>query len=486
VNLITSAAGLQVPALTAEQRSWTYGELSVASDELAAEIKSSAKTLTRPVAHVFGLEAAGALAVHAIATSGLPLVLGHPSWTPAERDVFIDAVNPSLILSPAGWDWVSDGWSERRITLPNFDPVSLWSRTIDTSSRDSTLALSDGTDVAIWTSGSGGKPKLVCHSWSALTRNADEANKRLCFGTGHTWLATLAWSHIGGLGVLLRTARVGSTLAFGPSRFEAKGVLEAIEKWAASHVSLVPAMLQAMLDIEPSPPQSLEVVLIGGAATSPSLTERALSSGWPIALTYGMTEAGSQVSVAPPAEVARGNGSVGPPLSCIDVRIASPEAASAAGLAHGEIELSGSTLFLGYGGDTLRDPLSWFSTGDLGYLDDSGCLRVTGRRSDQIITGGVNVDPDEVEDALLHHPDVVEACVLGIPDDTWGEVVTAVIVGDGRDLVRRVDTWIRDQLSSPKTPRRLFIVEELPRTVNGKVDRTRVRSRIMAATKDRI
>jgi len=484
VNLITPAAGLQEPALTAGQRSWTYGELSVASDELAAEIKSSVETLRRPVAHVFGLEAAGALAVHAIATSGLPLVLGHPSWTPAERNVFIDAVNPSLILSPAGWDWVSDGWSERRIVLPNFDPVSLWSRTSDTNSQDSTLVLSDGTDVAMWTSGSGGKPKLVCHSWSALTRNADEANKRLCFSTGHTWLATLAWSHIGGLGVLLRTARAGSTLAFGPSRFKAKRVLEAIEKWKASHVSLVPAMLQAILDIEPSPPQSLEVVLIGGAATPPSLTERALSAGWPIALTYGMTEAGSQVSVAPPVEVARGGGSVGPPLSCINVRIASPEVTSAGSSDHGEIELSGSTLFLGYGGDTPRDPVSWFSTGDLGFFDDSGCLCVTGRRSDQIITGGVNVDPDEVEAALLRHPDVVEVCVLGIPDDTWGEVVTAVIVGDGRDLTRRVDTWVRDQLSSPKTPRRLFVVEELPHTVNGKVDRTRVRSRIMAATKD--
>ena len=87
---------------------------------------------------------------------------------------------------------------------------------------------------------------------------------------------------------------------------------------------------------------------------------------------------------------------------------------------------------------------------------------------------------------MRRHPDVVEACVLGIPDDTWGEVVTAVIVGGGRDLTHRVDTWIRDQLSSPKTPRRLFVVEELPHTANGKVDRTEVRARIMAATKDRI
>ncbi len=486
MNLIPPATGLKRPALTAGPRSWTYGELSLASDELAAEIKSSAQTLTRPVAHVFGLEAAGALAVHAIATSGLPLVLGHPNWTPSEQGAFIDAVNPSLILSPAGWNWVSDGWSERPIVLPNFDPVSLWSRTSDVSSQNSTLVLSDGTDVAIWTSGSGGKPKLVCHSWSALIRNADEANKRLCFSMGDTWLATLAWSHIGGLGVLLRTARARSTLAFGPSRFKAKRVLEAIEKSQVSHVSLVPAMLQALLDIAPPLPQSLEVVLIGGAATPPSLTERALSAGWPIALTYGMTEAGSQVSVAPPAEVAEGDGSVGPPLSCVNVRIASPEATSAGGSAHGEIELSGPTLFLGYGGDTPRDPASWFSTGDLGFFDDSGCLCVTGRRSDQIITGGTNVDPDEVEAVLRRHPDVVEACVLGIPDDTWGEVVTAVIVGGGRDLTRRVDTWIRDQLSGPKTPRRLFVVEELPHTVNGKVDRTQVRSRIMAATKDRI
>ena len=486
MKLIGPTAGFEAPALTAQRNSCTYGELSVASDELAAEIRSAVSASVRPVAHIFDLDVSGALAVHAVAASGSPLVLGHPGWTQSERGVFINAVDPSLILTPVGADWMGDGWTERRVTLPKFEPVSLWSRAIESASRHSPLALPDGTDVAIWTSGSGGEPKLVCHAWSSLTHNADASNERLSFGADSTWLATLAWSHIGGLGVLLRTARVGSTLAFGPSRFKARRVFEAIERCGASHVSLVPAMLRAMLEMGKSAPQSLEVALIGGAATPPSLTEWAIESGWPIALTYGLTEAGSQVAVAPPAEVYGGSGSVGLPLPCVDVRIAPQEGIKTDDPGHGIIELTGPTLFLGYGGDEPRDPLSWFSTDDLGYFDDAGCLRVTGRRSDQILTGGVNVDPTEVEAALVHHPDVVEACVLGMPDDTWGEVVTAVIVGDGTDLARRVGTWIRDRFSGPKTPRRWLVVERLPRTANGKIDRPRVRSLIMTESKDEI
>ena len=186
-----------------------------------------------------------------------------------------------------------------------------------------------------------------------------------------------------------------------------------------------------------------------------------------MALTYGMTEASSQVATATADEVATRPGCVGTPLDGVEVRIAEDE----------EVLVRGPTLATAYlDGTTLVDHEGWYHSGDLGRLDGDGNLWITGRRTDRIVSGGVNVDAAEVEDVLRGHPSVVEACVAGVPDDEWGEVVAAWVVPvEGEFDVDDVDAWLRQRLAGPKRPRRWVVESTLPLNANGKVDRSLVR-----------
>jgi acyl-CoA synthetase (AMP-forming)/AMP-acid ligase II len=145
----------------------------------------------------------------------------------------------------------------------------------------------------------------------------------------------------------------------------------------------------------------------------------------------------------------------------------------------GELLVRGATVAAAYVGsaEPLQDAAGWLHTGDLGELDADGHVRVTGRRSDRIVTGGVNVDPAEVEDILRTHPGVHDVSVVGLPDAEWGEVVAAAAVrrpGLYPDPAA-LESHARARLTSAKIPRRIVFLEDLPRNPNGKVDREAVR-----------
>jgi len=237
-----------------------------------------------------------------------------------------------------------------------------------------------------------------------------------------------------------------------------------------THASLVPTQLLRLLearDDRPAPP-TFRCALVGGAHAPPQLVARALDAGWPLALTYGMTEMTSQVATAPPDLVRRKPGAVGAPLEGVELRIAGD----------GEILVRGATLARGLMGPTraLTDDAGWYHTGDLGRLDEEGHLWVTGRCSDRIVSGGVTVDPREVEAVLRAHPAVVDVCVVGLPDAEWGEkVVAAVVPVEGAFDLEDVDGWSRARLGAPRRPRRWLLVDALPLNANGKVDRGEVR-----------
>ncbi len=146
----------------------------------------------------------------------------------------------------------------------------------------------------------------------------------------------------------------------------------------------------------------------------------------------------------------------------------------------GEIATRGPTRAIGYVGDdvgSLADPDGWYRTGDLGYVDDEGDLWITGRRIDRIVSGGMTVDAVEVEEALRGHSAVIDACVVGVADEEWGEMVGAwvePVLGDFD--VEEVELYLRGRLSAPKLPRVWHVEGGLPRNANGKVDRERVRN----------
>jgi len=324
--------------------------------------------------------------------------------------------------------------------------------------------------AVFWTSGTEGRPRGVAISYRNLAASALASRARLELAREDGWLASLSPAHVGGLALVTRALLIGCRLVV-VGAFDAARTLELVADGAVTHASLVPTQLLRLLDLsgDGSPPDTFRCALIGGAHAPVALVRRALDAGWPLALTYGMTEATSQVATAPPALTRRKPGTVGKPLDGIDVGIA-PD---------GEILVRGPTVAMGYLGAEVTDvvaPDGWLHTGDIGRLDDEGDLWVTGRRADRIVTGGVTVDAVEVEEALRAHPSVADACVVGLPDAEWGERVAAWVVPQDHDFdAEALGVFLRGRLSGPKLPRALHLDGELPRNPNGKVDRAAVR-----------
>jgi len=323
----------------------------------------------------------------------------------------------------------------------------------------------------VFTSGSSGTPRGAVltagnHFWSA-------AASALLLGVRpeDSWLACLPLHHVGGLAILLRSVLAGTTVVL-HERFDPERVNRAIDAHGVTVVSVVANMLHRMLDARgPRPyPPTLRCVLVGGGPVPVALLERARAHGVPVAPTYGLTEAASQVATLPPYAVHDKPGSVGAPLLPTQVRIAAGERPAAAGEV-GEIRLSGPTLTTGYVNATLDvDEAGWLRTRDLGWCDEAGFLHVVGRADDTIISGGENVHPRDVEIALESHPAVVEACVFGVPDERWGEGVAAWVQVRAGAVVTadELTTHARQTLAGFKVPRRIRIVADLPRSPAGK------------------
>jgi O-succinylbenzoic acid--CoA ligase len=324
------------------------------------------------------------------------------------------------------------------------------------------------------------------HLWSAVG-----SAFRLGTDPQDRWLLCMPLYHVGGMAIVLRCCLYGTTVIL-QERFDPVAVNQALDTQGVTLVSLVPTMLHRLLEArgERPLPATLRCILVGGAAAPPSLLEKCLALGWPLATTYGLTEAASQVATATPAQVRRKPGTAGKPLMFTQVRIVGEDGEELPPGEIGEIVVSGPTVMRGYysaqrsAGGAQRAAVSDqrsvighpLHTGDLGYLDEEGDLWVVQRRADLIVTGGENVYPAEVEGVLLAHPGVEEACVVGIADPEWGQrVAAAVVVRPGARLTEEeLIAFCRQRLAGYKQPRLLRFVKGLPRTASGKVDRAAV------------
>jgi o-succinylbenzoate---CoA ligase len=253
----------------------------------------------------------------------------------------------------------------------------------------------DAPAIVVRTSGTTSAPKAVELTYGNWLWSAIGSAVALGHPPGERWLAALPMTHVGGLSILLR-AVIGATTVLLHDRWSTERVLAALD--GATMVSVVPTTLARLLDAGLREPRALRWALLGGAPIPPGLLDRARAAGVPVAPTYGLTEACSQVAT------------FGVPLFCTRVEVD----------AAGEVLVSGPTVAPS-AGPVLR-------TGDLGTLGAGGRLRITGRRADTIVTGGENVAPAAVEAVLEAHPAVAEAGVRGRPDPEWGEAVVATVV----------------------------------------------------------
>jgi o-succinylbenzoate---CoA ligase len=309
----------------------------------------------------------------------------------------------------------------------------------------------DASATLLHTSGTTADPKPVALTVGNWTWNALGSAVALGLDPQDRWLCTLPLSHVGGLAILLRSAIYGTTVVL-HERFDTEAVLTAIERDQVTLVSLVPTTLERLLDAGLKAPNPLRVALIGGGPLPPVLAAQAQEAGIPVAQTYGMTEACSQVTTSLPGEPA----TAGRPLVGQRLAIADDD----------EILVAGPTVAPG-----AADPDGWLHTGDCGTLDAQGRLIVTGRKADTIVSGGENVAPAEVEAALLAHPAVADAGAYGRPDPEWGEAVVAtVVLHDGSQAeAEELRAHVASQLARFKVPKEIAFALKLPRTASGKL-----------------
>ncbi|HTA05811.1 MAG TPA: AMP-binding protein [Solirubrobacteraceae bacterium] len=316
----------------------------------------------------------------------------------------------------------------------------------------------DAPAVVIHTSGTSSAPKPIELTYGNLLWSALGSAVALGVDPDERWLCALPLSHVGGLSILVRSAIYGTTAVI-HERFETERVLRALRDEDITLVSVVATTLARLLDAGLDQPAALRCALTGGGPVPAALVARAAKAGVPVSMTYGLTESCSQVTTAPIAALDEGDLGAGPPLFCTRVCCAED----------GEILVAGPTVAPG----ALASD-GWLHTGDLGVLDEQGRLSVTGRKADTIVTGGENVAPSEVEAVLEAHPDVLEAAVVGRPDEEWGEAITAIVVlrdghasGDGDAALR---AHCAASLAPYKVPKQVVLrAEPLPRTRSGKL-----------------
>lgn len=343
------------------------------------------------------------------------------------------------------------------------------------------LRLEDDLAI-IHTSGTSGRPKAAVLTYGNVVQSARASAQMLGQLANERWLCVLPLYHVGGLSIILRSLLYGAAVEFGSSPFDAQETNRALSDHPITLVSLVPTMLQRLLDAKTRPwNPRLRLILLGGAAPSPELVQRCIAERLPIATTYGLTEASSQVATALPELVYRKPGTVGKPLMSAQVRIIDERGDDAAPMVPGEVLVKGETVTRGYYNDpastasALRD--GWLHTGDIGYLDEDGDLFILQRREDLIVSGGENIYPTEVEDVLRKHPAVAEAVVFGAPDPNWGQSVAAVVeLRAGRSAsTNDIIAFSRQHLARYKIPRRIAFLPTLPRTASGKIRRPEAR-----------
>lgn len=362
-----------------------------------------------------------------------PLVPLHPRWTDAERE----------------------GALARIAASPRLDRSHL---------------------AVLFTSGTSGTPKGALLSRRAFVLAAEASAARLGWRDDDRWLLAMPLAHVGGLSVLVRVLIARRTLVIArPGAFDPHAVLDTIERHRVTLLSLVPTQLAQLAATVRPVPSSVRAVLLGGAQCPPRVLARGASLGWPLHTTYGLTEMCAQVSTTR-APVPSAHEGVGEALDGVEIEIR-----------RGRIHVRSRARMDGWLDPSLPDPFDadgFYDTGDLGEVDERGRLHVHVRRDDLVVSGGENVYPSEVEQALCALPGVREACVVGLPDETWGQRVAAAVVTEGPLDEEALLAALRARLAGFKVPRVLARLEALPTNAVGKLDRGAVRALLAASRRD--
>lgn len=349
--------------------------------------------------------------------------------------------------------------------------------------------------MIIYTGGTTGKPKGVVLSHQSIRWNA--MNTILSWGLSHedTTLNYLPMFHTGGINALmLPILMAGGTVIIG-QQFDPQKAAETINEYQCTIVLFVPTMYHQFIQIEEFQLHhfpSMKVFLSGAAPCPLEIYDAFHKKGAAFKEGYGLTEAGPNNFYIDPADAYRKRGSVGKPMLLNSAKIVIESGQEAGPDEVGELLVKGKHGFAYYWAnpgatnESIKD--GWIHTGDLAKKDEEGFFYIVGRKKEMIITGGENVYPLEVEQWLAAHPDIDEVAVIGLPDEKWGEMVAAFIVIVPSEFTsdERLKQYCEAKLGRYKIPKKFFVLEELPKTHVGKIDKKKLKEIGMAKLKSTI
>lgn len=420
---------------------------------------------------------------HILGHSGAKLLLAVERWHDADFRETIDQLRPDLPeLHEAVWVEANE------LRQPTFRLVQALADGFPQA--PSVVVDPDDLVAIVFTSGTTGVPKGACYAHASILALAEIETRRYADGKipfKKHLAAGLSFAHVGSMARIgIQISHVGVSIVH--DTFDPRLVLETIERERLIHLGGIPTQVVMLLD-HPERSNfdlsSLRSVLLGGAPSSPQLIERVRDTlGVTVSVRYSSTEVGIATASLPEDDVAHLISTVGKATAGVELRIVDQQNHPLPLGEVGEVVVrSPASMRVYWRAPELTakaiDPEGWVHTGDLGSLDGDGYLRVKGRQSEMYIRGGYNVFPEEVENVLSRHPKIARVGVLGIQDETFGELGWAFVVA--RDpmsppTLAELRDFVGGELASFKRPDGLTVVSELPLTPMFKVDKRALKS----------
>jgi fatty-acyl-CoA synthase len=490
----TAAAERERVAVAYEGTELTYGELDRRAERIAASLAAAgfakgdrvcALMHTRTEWHevFFALARLGGVLVplnHLLTPHEIAYIVGDSgaSWLVAEASLWdkVEGLDPAvrdaltLIGAEAG---------NGELDLPGLREGDAPAAAVEVNGDDLFLLQ--------YTSGTTGFPKGAAHTHATVMWNAISQRQHFDIDADTVYLCLPALSWVAGFHSLhLETLWSGGKVILGASdrSFDPREFCATVERERITTVALVPTVLRLILsvaDLDSFDLRSWAVAIAGGEAVPVNLLEE-MAARLPDLTgiqVYGMSEFPSLVTLLEPADAVRKLGSAGRPNCVSQMRVVDAEDADCAPGEVGEIVTRSPATMIGYYGKPAETAAAlrggWFHTGDLGHLDDEGFLFISGRSKDVIISGGLNIYPVEIEQALMRHAAVAEAAVIPVPDEKWGEIAKAIIVLEEGGEVDEAElrTSIEPYVARFKIPKQWRITDgpPLPKTASGKLQK---------------
>ncbi|MBT8379469.1 MAG: o-succinylbenzoate--CoA ligase [Ignavibacteria bacterium] len=338
------------------------------------------------------------------------------------------------------------------------------------------IDLNNGAAI-IFTSGSGKFPKGVKLTFNSFYQSGFNSNKLLRYSHSDRWLLSLPLYHIGGFSILTRAILWGIPIVF-PKSFSENDLAIEMKNSHPTFISLVAAQLKYLVDKNVAPNHELKNCLLGGGFNDFKLVKKAIELGYPVNVVYGSTETASFITALLTDEFDVKKNSVGRTVPPSNIFINDENGNELKPYEVGNITIGTTALMDGYineQNEKVKNGL--YFSGDIGYLDEEGYLFLIGRKDSIISTGGENVNPLEVETALLEYPEISEAVVFALKDPKWGEIVAASVVLKNKTNqinIKEIQNFLVEKISKYKIPKKIFFEKELPKTELGKVEREKL------------